>query len=102
MGGQSPARHRSRRRRALAERERKLATMAAQQHGVVSRRQLLTAGLSVRTIERRVSAGRLHRLHQGVYSFGHDKVTIRGQWTAAVLACGNGALLSHRSSAALW
>jgi very-short-patch-repair endonuclease len=76
--------------------------MAAQQHGVVSRRQLLTAGLSVRTIERRVSAGRLHRLHQGVYAFGHDKVTIRGQWMAAVLACGDGALLSHRSAAALW
>ena len=68
----------------------------------MSRRQLLAAGLSVRTIERRVEAGRLRPLHQGVYAVGGFALGRKGTWMAAVLACGEGALLSHRSAAALW
>jgi hypothetical protein len=41
-------------------------------------------------------------LHPGVYAVGHTALPLRGRWLAAVLASGNGALLSHRSAAALW
>jgi very-short-patch-repair endonuclease len=37
-----------------------------------------------------------------VYAVGHTIVPPRGRWLAAVLACGDGAVLSHRSAAALW
>jgi predicted transcriptional regulator of viral defense system len=89
-------------RKARARRERELAALARRQHGVVSRRQLVAGGLSVRTIERRVEAGRLSALHRGTYVFGGGRIGPRGEWMAAVLACGEGALLSHRSAAALW
>lgn len=101
MGPQQEARQ-SNRRGQLAERERYLAALARRQHSVISRRQLIAAGLGVRTIRRRVEAGRLHLLHRGVYVFGDRSVDRRGRWLAAVLACGEGALLSHRSAAALW
>jgi very-short-patch-repair endonuclease len=100
MGIQSQARPGE--RRAAAQRERELTALAQKQHGVVARRQLVDAGLGARTIQRRIEAGRLHRLHRGVYSFGGGKVNRRGAWLAAVLARGEGAVLSHRSAAALW
>lgn len=83
------------------ERERVAAALAAEQHGVVARHQLLGIGFTARMIQRRVEAGRLHALHRGVYAVGHEKVTMRGHWLAAVLACGAGAVLSHRSAGAL-
>ena len=55
-----------------------------------------------RAIERRLEAGRLHLLHPGVYAVGHRVIPKEGWWMAAVLASGPGALLSHRSAAALW
>jgi very-short-patch-repair endonuclease/predicted transcriptional regulator of viral defense system len=101
MGTRATARG-ERQRRALAEREHKLARVAERQHGVITRRQLIAGGLSPRTISRRLEAGRLHRLHGGVYAYGRERVTRRGEWIAAVLACGKGAVLSHASAAALW
>jgi hypothetical protein len=80
----------------------RIAALGERQHGVVAHRQLLAAGLGVSAIQRRVRAGRLHRLHRGVYAVGHRRVTASGRWMAAVLAYGPGALLSHRSAAALW
>lgn len=53
-------------------------------------------------MRRRVEADRLHLLHRGVYALGDGSVSRRGQWLAAVIACGEGALLSHGSAAALW
>jgi very-short-patch-repair endonuclease len=90
------------RRRAYAKRERALALLAARQHGVISRRQLLDAGLGRRAIGRRVEAGRLRCIHRCVYVFGLRELDPKGEWMAAVLACGDGAVLSHRSAAALW
>jgi very-short-patch-repair endonuclease/predicted transcriptional regulator of viral defense system len=75
--------------------------LAARQHGVVSLAQLVALGLSRQAVAKRVSAGRLHRLHRGVYAVGHAKLTVRGRWMAAVLACGPGAVLSHRDAGAL-
>jgi very-short-patch-repair endonuclease len=50
----------------------------------------------------RASAGWLHRLHRGVYAVGHRRVTREGRWLAAVLACGDGAVLSHQAAGELW
>lgn len=72
------------------------------QHGVVARQQLRDLGMSVRAIEHRLATGRLHLLVRGVYAVGRPDVGGDGRWMAAVLACGEGAALSHRSAAALW
>jgi very-short-patch-repair endonuclease len=49
-----------------------------------------------------VRSGRLHRLYRGIYAVGHDRLRLEGRWLAAVLACGSGAVLSHRDAAVLW
>ncbi len=79
-----------------------IARIAAQQHGVVTARQLAAVGLGRPAITERVSSGRLHRIHQGVYAVGHRGLSWHGRWMAAVLACGEGAVLSHGSAASLW
>jgi predicted transcriptional regulator of viral defense system len=78
-----------------------IAEIAERQHGVVSLRQLRALGLSASAVRTRVAAGSLHRMHSGVYAVGHRRVTRRGRYMAAVLACGRGAALSHRSAADL-
>lgn len=67
---------------------------------MVSRRQLLDAGLSVTVIRDRVRAGRLLVLHRGVYAVGHRQLRREGRWLAAVLAI-PGSVLSHRDAAGL-
>lgn len=83
-------------------RDARLARFAARHHGVVSVGQLRSLGFDRDAIARRVQSGRLHRLYRGVYAVGHTIVPPRGRWLAAVLACGEGAVLSHRSAAAHW
>ncbi|HEX5714232.1 MAG TPA: DUF559 domain-containing protein [Solirubrobacterales bacterium] len=78
------------------------ALIATRQHGVISIGQLKEAGLSHSAVSERALAGRLHRLHRGVYAVGHRGLSREGRWMAAVLACGEGAVLSHRSAAELW
>ncbi|MFN8162356.1 MAG: DUF559 domain-containing protein [Solirubrobacterales bacterium] len=78
------------------------ARIAARQHGVVSHRQLLAAGLSRNSVSKRCGKGRLHRVHRGVYAVGHPGLSSQGRWMAAVLACGDAAVLSHLSAAGLW
>ncbi len=53
-------------------------------------------------IDRRIQSRHLNVIHRGVYAVGHRRVNQRGHWLAAVLACGEGAVLSHLSAAALW
>ena len=79
----------------------RLAALAARQHGVVAHRQLLKLGYSRTRIQWRAKHRRLHRIHHGVYAVGHKRLTAKGRWMAAVLACGNGAILSHVEAAAL-
>jgi hypothetical protein len=81
---------------------RQIAALAARQHGVVSRAQLLGLGLGQGAIDHRVGRGLLYPVHRGVYAVGHSVLGPRGQWLAAVLAAGPGAVLSHSSAAALW
>jgi hypothetical protein len=79
-----------------------IAALAAQQRGVVTRRQLLAAGLSSKTIATRVRAKRLLALYPGVYAVGHAALRREGAWLAAVWACGPRAVLSHWDAAAHW
>jgi very-short-patch-repair endonuclease/predicted transcriptional regulator of viral defense system len=79
-----------------------IAAVAEHQHGVVARGQLADMGIGRRAIGHRMQSGRLHPLHRGVYAVGHRVLSREGRWMAAVLAAGQGAVLSHRSAAALW
>lgn len=76
--------------------------LAGRQHGIITRRQLLALGFSRSAIDHRVKRGRLHVVAHGVYAVGWPKLTQKRRWMMAVLACGDGAALSHRSAAALW
>src|SRR5688572_17062139 len=89
-------------RKEIAKPELLIARIAARQHGVASQAQLSWAGLSPAGITRRVKAGRLHRIYRGVYAVGHTDLSREGGWLAAVLACGEGAVLSHESAAHVW
>jgi very-short-patch-repair endonuclease len=79
-----------------------LAELGGRQHGVVSLEQLSALGFTKNAVARRVRAGRLHRLHRGVYAVGHDSVTPKALDLAAVLSCGAEAVLSDRSAAFRW
>lgn len=82
--------------------DRVLARQAAAQRGLVTRSGLLDAGLTSREIERRLEVGRLYRVHPGVYAVGHPRLAPLAGELAAVLACGTGTVLSHRTAAGLW
>jgi very-short-patch-repair endonuclease len=82
-------------------RTHRLARLADAQHGVVSRQQLRTLGMSDGGIAYAVKSGRLHRIFRNAYAVGHRQVPERGRLMAATLACGKGAFISHRSAAAL-
>ncbi|HEX5899208.1 MAG TPA: hypothetical protein VFY32_07385, partial [Solirubrobacteraceae bacterium] len=76
--------------------------LAAAQFGVVSLAQLRAIGLGRGAVEKAVRCGRLCRLYSGVFAAGHPILRPEGRRLAAVLACGPGAALSHRSAAAHW
>src|SRR6478672_8021951 len=80
----------------------RIAQAAERDHGVLATPELLACGLTHAGIHRRAEAGRLHRLHHGVYAVGHASVSSNGRWLAAVKTCGTGAVLSHHSAAELW
>ncbi|HET7120178.1 MAG TPA: type IV toxin-antitoxin system AbiEi family antitoxin domain-containing protein [Solirubrobacterales bacterium] len=79
----------------------RLVQLARRQHGVVSRDQLRGVGMSDDAIKADITAGRLHRVLHGVYTLGPVELSERGRLMAAALACGPGAVISHRSAAAL-
>jgi very-short-patch-repair endonuclease len=81
---------------------RHIAVLAARQHGLVTRSQLLTSGVTRNVAARLVADGWLHRVHRGVYAVGHTALSRRGRWLAATLALGPDAVLSHRSAGELW
>lgn len=75
--------------------------IAAEQNDVVSVHQLHRCGLNSSAITVRVRRGQLHRIHRGVYAVGSGSLSVRGRFTAAVLACGDDAVLA-RYAAAEW
>ena len=76
--------------------------LAEKQHGVIAHRQLVVHGVGERLIESRVARGQLIPLHRGVFALGHRRIGLYGEWVAATLACGPGAVLSHGTAAQLW
>ena len=76
-----------------------LAKLATRQNGVVTRAQLLGAGLTSSRIERLVASGVLVPVHRGVYRVGHAAPSVAATYTAAVLACGPDAVLCGRAAA---
>lgn len=81
--------------------DERIARIAGRQHGVVARRQMLAAGISTSAIRHRVASKRLHPVYPRVYAVGHPLLLPRARYMAAVLACGRGAVVSHRDAAAL-
>jgi len=82
--------------------EAALASLGARQHAILGLDQLCELGFTARAIQKRAETGRLHRIYRGVYSLvPRELLTRDGLYMAAVLACGPGALLSHRSVAVL-
>jgi very-short-patch-repair endonuclease len=79
-----------------------VAAVADTQHGVISREQIRRLGFKDGAISHAVATGRLHRVFHGVYALGHSGIGKRGRLTAATLACGKDAVLSHRSAGALF
>lgn len=79
-----------------------LGRIAQRQHGVVTRRQLLSAGVTPGEIKGRLAKGLLIPEYRGVYRVGHRAPSLEAQYLAAVLACGNGALLSGGAAAHLY
>jgi Protein of unknown function (DUF559) len=69
---------------------------------VLTRADLDALGFSDAAVEHRVATGRLHPIARGIYAVGRAELSRRGEWIAAVLACGRGAVLSHCSAAELW
>lgn len=87
---------------ALTQRARSAQTwrLARQQHGVITHRQLSELGFSASAIKHRQRTGRLFQVHRGVYSVGRSELPREGGWMAAILACGEGAFLTHLSAGA--
>ena len=79
-----------------------MAAVARRQYGVVTRAQVLEAGIGDTGIQERVRTHRLLRLYRGVFAVGHRELRREGHWLAAVLACGPRAVLSHVDAAAHW
>jgi very-short-patch-repair endonuclease len=80
----------------------RISAIAELQRGCVSRAQLLACGVSDSAIARRLRRGRLERVHPGVYALPHTLDLPHAPETAALLACGDGAALSHHTAATLW
>jgi very-short-patch-repair endonuclease len=77
------------------------AETAARQHGLVTRTQLVKAGLSVDSINRRLRSGALILVHRGVYGLPGIPDSFARRVMAALLAAGGMAAASHTAAATL-
>ena len=75
--------------------------MATATHGLVTRRGMTAAGISDAEIRSRRRSGLLIEVYRGVYRMGHAAPTLEAHYLAAVLACGEGAVLSGLAAAYL-
>ena len=82
--------------------DRRIGKLSDAQHRVAGRKQLLALGLPAPSIKYRLRIGRLHEVLPGVYSVGGACLTADGRLMAAALWAGPGAVISHRSAAAVW
>src|SRR4051794_15367384 len=82
--------------------ERRIARIAGRAHGVVTREELLAAGVTRAQVKRRIGRGALIRVHAGVYRVGHAAPSVEARSLAAVRAWGRGAALCDDAAAHLW
>jgi predicted transcriptional regulator of viral defense system len=82
--------------------EQVIRRLASRAHGVVTRAELLGAGLTPEVIRQRMDRGLLAPIHRGVYRVGHTAPSLEARYMAAVKACGDDALLAGRAAAHLW
>jgi hypothetical protein len=82
--------------------EQELARIASGSHGVVTRAELVRAGLTAGEIKQRLRTGALLREHRAVYRVGHRAPSVEARYLAAVRACGEGGALSGRAAAHLF
>lgn len=87
---------------ASPEVDRVIGELAGRQHGIVGRWQLEDLGIGRGAIGGRIERHGLISVHLGVYAVGYRSSTVEAGWMAAVLACGPGAVLSHRAAGQLW
>lgn len=79
-----------------------LGRLARRQHGLITELQGTGAGLTEAGIKWLVHSQRWERLFAGVYRVNGSPETWQSRVLGACLAAGLGALVSHRSAAALW
>jgi hypothetical protein len=82
--------------------EQVLASLARRTHGVVTRRELLAAGVTPDEIRERLECGALLREFMGVYRVGHQAPSVEASYLAAVRACGESAALRGKAAAFLY
>ena len=82
--------------------ERVLAQIASDAHGLVTHGQMEDSGITLGEIRWRLGTGALLREYPGVYRVGHRAPNVEARYLAAVLACGEGAVLSGRAAGWLW
>ena len=82
--------------------ERAIARVAGRQDNVIALEHLLKAGLGEDAVAQRVKGGSMQRLHRGIFLLGAAPPTQMARARAAVMACREGAVLSHRSAAELF
>jgi very-short-patch-repair endonuclease len=79
-----------------------VADVAREQRGHISYAQLRAVGLTANQVRTLQAHGTLHRVHYGVYQVGHTAPVPLGAETAAMLAFGGRAVLSHLSALRLY
>src|SRR3954451_12103950 len=82
--------------------EQIIARLASGAHGVVSRDEVLAAGVTLAQLRSRLASGALIRVYPGVYRVGHRAPSVEAWYMAAVKACGEGAVLSGRAAGHLY
>jgi very-short-patch-repair endonuclease len=81
--------------------DHEIGRLASASHGVVTRAQLLRAGVTLGEIRQRLAVGGLLLEFPAIYRVGHRAPSLEAGYLAAVWACGEGAVLSGRAAAHL-
>ena len=79
--------------------EKRLVQVALKQFGVASAADFAACQVSRKWLRRRIETGEWIRLHRGVYCQGSNEPNVDQLEMAAMLAAGEGAVLSHTSAA---
>ncbi len=87
---------------AFGSRDAVVAKLAGVQRTIVSHEQLVARGYGRRVIAHWVGRGRLTSVFHGVYSVVRGELPPLAREQAALLACGDGAFLSHQTAAFVW